>query len=114
LTLKEKELELVILDSVQDDVETVSNMMNLVREWAEVLPRELTRDDVAAIVLRLLHQGLVEAYQETEEGLELVDPATDVQLPDVHALWFKTTPKGHLSWSNWSPSVEPSSWSEDA
>lgn len=100
----------MILDAVQDDIESIVQIAYSVDFWRRVWEHDFDEADIIAEIRALVEEGLLEPYdtQLREDGhvLELVEdpPLSD---DDIRRYWYEPTPAGVALWERWDPPEPP-------
>ena len=100
-------IDLVVLDAIADDLESIEHILNRLNH-AESGWRKLqggvsfTRDHVVPALLRLIRDGLAEAYHSEPGGLVKIG-ARVMPAGDFAEYWFAITPHGQMIHAAWEP-----------
>ena len=100
-------IDLVILDTIADDLESIELILGRLNHpefgWRKLRGgATFSRDDVVPPLLRLIRDGLAEAYHSETEGLAKIG---DRVMPpgDMDEYWFAITPHGLVIHAAWEP-----------
>lgn len=104
----EAPVRLLILEGLQQEIESVETL----RDHGEVAPYGLAlldEHELIECIRALLHEGLIEAWEERLPGaaLERVEPTTPVAIdePTLRRCWFKLAPAGQAAYRAGKPEL---------
>ena len=102
-------IEFLVLDALANDIETIEQILDLLNHdavgWRGANGGRLFgRSDVVAPLLKIVREGLVEAFELAPSGSSLTTLGVGVLPPSsLEAYWFGLTPAGRLVHTNWDP-----------
>lgn len=101
------DLPMLVLGTVQDDIEELSGIMELIRPWRKYRPGPITEDAVIEALRSLLKQGLIESYADLpgESFLVAVDHP-DLEDIALRGYWYRPTAAGAQLWKEWRTSID--------
>jgi hypothetical protein len=103
-----RDIDMLVLDALQDDVEQIPSIMRMLGEGRHGLDEEYTSDDVVDALVRLLRGGLVAALQESVHEPELVRVgAPNFARSALRQYWYEPTPSGQAAWEMWDKESNP-------
>jgi hypothetical protein len=105
--LKRQAIDLVVLDALADDLESMEQILHGLHHeplsWQRAPDGSLyKREDVVTALLRLIRDGLVVGFRVETGGL--VRMGAGVMPPgNLDDYWFGITPPGAMIHANWEP-----------